>query len=524
MRPPHSLLFRTAWIWVLIVFSILSSCQFSPVRPSTEISASPPIPTSTPFWVATSSPAVTLDQAAPSPTPVEAESGFEQPTDTPEPAQDSGLASAQIHLSVQYNHADYTLEVVQQIEYTNNSTVSLPDLVLLVESNRYPGVFNLGSLTWQDGESVQAYELSSNRLSIPLPEPLAPGGRVALNLEYRLALPPIPEDSEEYKPVPFGYTLRQVNLVDWYPFLPPYQPGQGWLAYDPWFFGEHQVYDLADYQVEIEVGGSPEPLVLAASSLPYSQEGSLYRYQLEKARSFVISISPYYQVSTRQVGSTTVLSYGLPYFENGAQAALQYTAEALELYNELFGEYPRQSLSVVVADFLGGMEYDGLYFLSRGFYNTYDGTPAGYLTIIAVHETAHQWWYGRVGNDQAVEPWLDEALCTYAELLYYERTYPKMVDWWWAFRVNFYEPSGMVNGSIYDYAGFRPYRDAVYLRGAQFLGEVRRQVGDDAFFTFIKDYSTQQAGKIASAEDFFAVLENHSSVDLSDLRQQFFTP
>jgi len=45
-----------------------------------------------------------------------------------------------------------------------------------------------------------------------------------------------------------------------------------------------------------------------------------------------------------------------------------------------------------------------------------------YLTTLSVHETAHQWWDGLVGTDQALEPWLDEALATYAERIFYQKT------------------------------------------------------------------------------------------------------
>ena len=37
--------------------------------------------------------------------------------------------------------------------------------------------------------------------------------------------------------------------------------------------------------------------------------------------------------------------------------------------------------------------------------------------VVAVHETAHQWFYAMVGDSQARHPWLDEAFATYAEQL-----------------------------------------------------------------------------------------------------------
>jgi aminopeptidase N len=231
-----------------------------------------------------------------------------------------------------------------------------------------------------------------------------------------------------------------------------------------------------------------------------------------------------YQEASQQVGEVTVHSYFIPLDEAAGEMALQNTADALALYSELFGAYPHASLSVVEADFLDGMEYDGLYFLSRGFYNLYDGTPQGYLTTIAAHETAHQWWYGLVGNDQALEPWLDEALCTYTERIFYEHTYPDLVDWWWYFRVDYYQPTGWVNGTIYDYGGFRPYRDAVYLNGAKFLEELRSLIGDEAFFAFLKDYAGQMAHRQATAQDFFAILKEHTTVEVGELLSTYFEP
>ena len=70
--------------------------------------------------------------------------------------------------------------------------------------------------------------------------------------------------------------------------------------------------------------------------------------------------------------------------------------------------------------------------------------------------------------------WLDESLATYSELLFYQRQYPGEVDWWWNYRVKRFNPTGWVNTTIYDYAAFRPYVNAVYLRGALFMQALRR--------------------------------------------------
>jgi aminopeptidase N len=182
-------------------------------------------------------------------------------------------------------------------------------------------------------------------------------------------------------------------------------------------------------------------------------------------------------------------------------------------------------LSIVEADFLDGMEFEGLFFLSKGFYNLYDGKPNSYLGAITVHETAHQWWYGQVGNDQAIEPWLDEAICTYSEALYFEANHPEGMDWWRQVRVNFYQPEGKVNQAAADFRGYIPYRNAVYLRGALFLEALRQRIGDDAFFGALQSLvAAHQYRGIITAGDFFSAVREQSPADIRDLMAEYFIP
>ena len=160
--------------------------------------------------------------------------------------------------------------------------------------------------------------------------------------------------------------------------------------------------------------------------------------------------------------------------------------------------------------------------MSRDFYNAYDGTARTNLAAIGVHEIAHQWWYGAIGNDQALEPWLDEAMATYTERIYYERNYPGDLNWWWNFRINYFAPTGYVDTSIFSGGSFRKYTNAVYLNGANFLEELRLRIGDEAFFAFLVDYATQMRGRRATSADFFRILNTHTSTDYSDITRRYF--
>ena len=175
-----------------------------------------------------------------------------------------------------------------------------------------------------------------------------------------------------------------------------------------------------------------------------------------------------------------------------------------------------------MGDFNDGMEYSGFFYLSRDFYSLYDGSPRNYLTFVAVHETSHQWWFEQVGNDQAMQPWLDESLATYSERVYYENVHPDLIPWWWAYRIDFFNPQGFVDIPIYDGGGFRTYTNAAYFQGAHFLDKLRTLIGDEAFFAFLQDYLAQERGKIATSNDFFSILKKHTSTDYSELVRQYF--
>ncbi|OGO30697.1 MAG: hypothetical protein A2136_08675, partial [Chloroflexi bacterium RBG_16_54_11] len=365
--------------------------------------------------------------------------------------------------------------------------------------------------------------------SIPLSDPLAPGGELSLHISFSLLLPPIPEPSPDFRPQPYGYTLRQTNIVDWYPYIPPYRSGEGWVVHHPWAFGEHQVFDAADFDIRLTLA-EPVPELVIAASAPAEQAGETYTYHLKSGRTFALSASEEFEVQTTRVAGVDVFSYSFPFDHDSGLEVLHNTADALQLYSGLILPYPLSSMSVVEADFLDGMEYTGLFFLSHGFYDLYDGTPKGYLTFIAAHETAHQWWYGLVGNDQALEPWLDEALCTYMELVFYENVYAdypsdsgqSLADWWWYYRVNFYDPGGDVGGAIYDFPGFYFYRNAVYLNGAKFLGDLRGQVGDETFFAFLREYARRNKYQVVRATDFFSILHEYTGEDLETLLERYF--
>lgn len=484
----------------LLLSILLGACAVQPAAPA-------PSPT------APEAAALPSDTPAPSPTP--------ESSPTPAP-QD--LPAPDYTLSASYDFITHRLSAVENIRYTNRAGEPIPDLLLRIDSVVYGEIFTLQALTAAAGPALGSVSVEGTRIRAALERPLAPGETIELEVKYELLLPQRAA-LEGLRPMVFGWSEAQTNLVDWYPYLPPYTAGQGWLDNPVGYYGEHQAYEASSFTVNLQTLNTPAGMIAAASA-PEQLDGDWRRYTLDSARTFAVSFSSLYQVSTQQVGGVTVTSYFFPVHAAAGQRVLQTAAESVDLFSRLFAPYPHASLAVVEADFLDGMEYDGLFFLSNGFYNLYDGNAGNYLVALAAHETAHQWWYSLVGNDQANQPWLDEALATYAEKIYYENLYPDALRWWWDVRVLYYQPRGPVDDTIYNPRGeaqaYRAYRDAVYLNGAVFLDELRALMGDEAFFAFLKAYTQANSGKIATSAGFFELLGSFTSADLSPLRQKFF--
>jgi hypothetical protein len=434
------------------------------------------------------------------------------PPSPPEQQTPSPIKRTQYKLDVFFDYPTRSLSVEQTIQYLNQTGETLTGILLVVEPQRYSGVFQLDSLTWGSGEYVGLYTLENGILDITLPAALPPGESLHLSINYTLQIP--------LQPGAFGYTARQTNLADWYPYVPPYRAGDGWLVNTPGLVGEHQLYDIADYEVIIR---SPEPGLTLAASVPAQPAATGSFYQLEAARGFIWSASLEYVGLQEYAGETLLTAYVFPEHRSAGESALQTMAAALPFYESLFGAYPRASLTLIEADFYDGYESDGAFFLDEVYFWDHFKSPNNYLTTLAAHETAHQWWYAQVGNDPAIEPWLDEALATYSEFLFYEYLYPDQTGWWWQFRVARYNPSGFINSAIYDYTDIDVYVYAVYLRGASFLRDLRVLIGDDTFFAFLQDYASQGHHRLMTSQDFFTILAKHSDADLSILLGVYFT-
>ncbi len=449
---------------------------------------------------ATNAPASPKQPAQPSPSPTPDRCG--QPA--PELAR-------RIYADVQIDYAARIVDVAQSIEFFNLESEPLEELVLDVQPNQWADTFALAALR-VNGE-VAEYHLDLNRLELPLTDPLLPGCWLEIALTFQLRPEAIREGLRSYRGF-FGHSPRQLNLSHFLPTVAA-RLGGDWRIHQPTGIGEQIVYEPADWQVQVSLDGASDSLQLAAPGTVTRLAAGQWQVELSGSRDLAMSLSEDYILTEREVApGLTVAVYAFADAQvnhnglrlNGAEHLLREAGKALELFGRHFGAYPWGRFVIVQGDFPDGMEFSGLVYVGSAWFYGFDGSPKNYLTLIAAHEIAHQWWYARVGSDSALNPWLDEALATYSEYLYIEAFYPAEKNWWWTFRVANFLPQGHVDSAVYEFTTARAYINAVYLRGVQMLQNLRDDIGDAAFMQLLNDYSAAGDGRIADPELFWSLL------------------
>lgn len=432
------------------------------------------------------------------------------PRDTPLPLQPI-LERPVYDLDASWEEEAHLLTVSEIVHYPNHTGETLEELVLVVEPLRISNTFDLLELRWTNsgGQRIADYELEDGLLRIQLPKLLKAEEQISLFLNYQLRLPASLDL--------FGYTARQSNFAYWYPFIPAFQ--DDWLVYPPSELGENHVNDSADFNVAITLDDGA--LTLAAPA-PAEVSGNTYQYTLRGARGFLWSLGRDMKIFEVQYKEILVQVHVFPEHREAGEFALQVSLQSLELFEELYGEYPYEALVVVEMGHPDGLESDGLFYLGQNYFAEYNQSPRNYMTTLLPHEVAHQWFYGLVGSNQALEPWVDEAPAIYSELLYYQEYYPNLVDWWWEFRVDRFRPVGWVDYHIYQVSTFSAYVQAIYLRGAQFLHELRKLVGDEQFFNAYRTYLQDGKYQVMTADQFLAYFELEDDPKFPLLLEEYF--
>jgi aminopeptidase N len=224
--------------------------------------------------------------------------------------------------------------------------------------------------------------------------PVAAGETVTLATTFHLRLPRAIADRISQR----GDAIRLGSFV---PLL-PWVPGEGWALDAPTRIpSEASVSPVADFDVTIT---TPSGLDVVASGV----EASPGHWQARAVRDFAVATGDFRYARTSvkapddRVTVTAAVARGVPV---DPQKAADEAASALAHMAKLYGPYPFPQYTIAFGPDLQneGIEYPTLVF---------EGPDT--RSLVTAHEAAHQWFYSLVGNNQAREPWLDEALASWA--------------------------------------------------------------------------------------------------------------
>ena len=303
----------------------------------------------------------------------------------------------------------------------------------------------------EDGANAQVDDAN---LIVQLPVALDPAAQTTVTIGYDATF----NSRARKKKWLFSKKNDVVAAYRWIPWL---SKRHTWSTPN---FGEPYVTQTAS-DVRVTLTSDRAGVKYATSGRQTEVNGESQTFVAHNVRDFNFSASPRYRVTTEDHNGVTFAYYTFS-LSQGSLANLARTA--FDTFTERVGAYPYETLTVGEIPMGGGMESPAMLWIPS---NATSSTRKRYLVT---HEIAHQWFYGVVGNDQATEPFADEAM---AEFL--TRTVI-------GFR-NSKCAQANLDGSVYDY-GSACYYEIIYVQGAEYLNDFRQRMGNDAFWAGVRAY------------------------------------
>ena len=208
-----------------------------------------------------------------------------------------------------------------------------------------------------------------------------------------------------------------------------------------------------------------------------------------------------------------IVNYVFPESLVSAQAATPVTVPIMELFSELFEEYPFADEKYGHAQFGwgGGMEHTTVSFMG------------GFSRGLIAHELAHQWFGNKITCGSWQDIWLNEGFATYlAALVIEDFDGDNSFRSWRQSTVN--SITNVPSGSVYV-----PESDTLsvsrifssrlsYSKGAMVLHMLRKKVGDTHFYQGMQDYlqDSNFAFGYARTEDYKGIMEAASGQNLTE--------
>lgn len=306
----------------------------------------------------------------------------------------------------------------------------------------------IDSLDWKvDGQMVPAEIDFRNPdiVKLILNQPIQPGGQVVISTPFRVKIP-------SGRISRLGHIGQQYQITQWYP-KPAVYDINGWnpIPYldQGEFYSEFGTYDVKitlpkNYVLGAtgDIQNNPNEIQwlddLAAETknikeydkkdLAFpasSSELKTIHFHQENVHDFAWFCDKRYHVlkgevelphSKRKVTSWVMYTNQ---FADLWSRSIEYVNDAVYYYSLWNGDYQYNHCTAVDGALSagGGMEYPNITVIGGV-------QSAGMLETVIMHEVGHNWFYGMLGSNERVHPWMDEGINSANELRYNETKYP----------------------------------------------------------------------------------------------------
>ena len=262
-----------------------------------------------------------------------------------------------------------------------------------------------GPMQQLEGAHLDVGKVTADGRALPVHEPnpttrvvlveLRAGQEITVRLPWRLHVPQAGLD----RVARFRNGLR---LGSFFPIL-AWDPRRGWVTDAPArILSESSTSPTADFDVRVEAPRGLEALVSGTRI-------GVNHWHAHAVRDIGMAVGRFRILTgIAHAPGPVLVRVGVAAGAQRTRTVLRAAIRSLEALARRYGPYRWSTYTLAVTPdvYREGIEYPTLVFLGRG----------PFIRLITQHETAHQWFYSLVGNDQARDPWLDEALATWSQL------------------------------------------------------------------------------------------------------------
>jgi hypothetical protein len=363
---------------------------------------------------------------------------------------------------------------------------------------------------------TQSYKVEETILEIKLDKPILPRSKVTFDMEFEAQVPLQIRRSGRDNP----NTTVRYSMSQWYPKMCEYDY-EGWHA-TPYVAREfYGVWGDFDVSISIDknyiLGGTG--YLQNANQVGYGYEDAgatvnrpagnklTWHFIAPNVHDFMWAADPNYNHISKRVrnGLTIHVLYKTA---DGTDAqwkqVLTAAEKALPFVEKTFGPYAYNQYSFIDGGD-GGMEYPMATLIAG---------PGAWL-----HEWLHSWYYGMLGNNESLYPWMDEGFTDYAggrvrAFLENQTTSPFGNNYNVYFSLAKSAKEEPLSTHADHYNTNFAYSSAAYGKGAVFLEQLGYIVGAQVRDKILLEYYRLWRFKHPNAQDFINVAEKVSNIKL----------